>query len=112
MKFGSGDDSLLFGPGSKITGNVDGGGGTNDLTLDANSGESATLAGSVLNFSSITKDGEGAWAILGSVPAVPGDPHPSSPINGSLKEVDSLVIKKRSAVIGRSQPRLQWYCQY
>lgn len=94
LKFGSGDDSLLFGPGSKITGNVDGGGGTNDLTLDANSGESATLAGSVLNFSSITKDGEGAWAILGSVPAVPGDPHPSSPINGSLKEVDSLVIKK------------------
>lgn len=94
LKFGSGDDSLLFGPGSHITGNVDGGGGTNDLTLDANSGESATLAGSVLNFSSITKDGEGAWAILGSVPAVPGDPHPSSPINGSLKEVDSLVIKK------------------
>lgn len=94
LKFGSGDDSLLFGPGSKITGNVDGGGGTNDLTLDANSEESATLAGSVLNFSSITKDGEGAWAILGSVPAVPGDPHPSSPINGSLKEVDSLVIKK------------------
>lgn len=94
LKFGSGDDSLLFGPGSKITGNVDGGGGTNDLTLDANLGESATLAGSVLNFSSITKDGEGAWAILGSVPAVPGDPHPSSPINGSLKEVDSLVIKK------------------
>lgn len=94
LKFGSGDDSLLFGPGSKITGNVDGGGGTNDLTLDANSGESATLAGSVLNFSSITKDGEGAWAILGSVPAVPGDPHPSSPINGSLKDVDSLVIKK------------------
>lgn len=94
LKFGSGDDSLLFGLGSHITGNVDGGGGTNDLTLDANSGESATLAGSVLNFSSITKDGEGAWAILGSVPAVPGDPHPSSPINGSLKEVDSLVIKK------------------
>ena len=94
LKFGNGNDSLLFGPGSKITGNVDGGGGTNDLTLDANSGESATLAGSVLNFSSITKDGEGAWAILGSVPAVPGDPHPSSPINGSLKEVDSLVIKK------------------
>ena len=94
LKFGSGDDSLLFGPGSKITGNVDGGGGTNDLTLDANSGESATLAGSVLNFSSITKDGEGAWAILGSVPAVPSDPHPSSPINGSLKDVDSLVIKK------------------
>lgn len=72
LKFGNGDDSLLFGPGSKISGNVDGGGGTNDLTLDANFGESATLGGSVLNFSSITKIGEGSWAILGGVPSVPG----------------------------------------
>ena len=87
LKFGNGNDSLLFGPGSKITGNVDGGSGTNDLTLDANSGESATLGGSVLNFSSLTKKGEGAWAILGSVPTIPGDLHPSSPVNGSLTGV-------------------------
>lgn len=93
LKFGNGNDSLLFGPGSQITGNVDGGGGTNDLTLDANLGESATLAGSVLNFSTITKKGEGSWAILGGVPAVSGDLHPSSPINGSLKGVNSLAIE-------------------
>lgn len=60
LKFGDGDDSLLFGPGSVITGNVDGGRGTNDLTLDANLNESATLGGSVLNFSSITKTGQGS----------------------------------------------------
>ena len=93
LKFGNGNDSLLFGPGSKITGNVDGGGGTNDLTLDANSGESATLGGSVLNFSSLTKKGEGAWAILGSVPTIPGDLHPSSPVNGSLTGVKSISIE-------------------
>lgn len=93
LKFGNGDDSLLFGPGSKITGNVDGGGGTNDLTLDANSGESATLGGSVLNFSSLTKKGEGAWAILGGVPTIPGDLHPSSPVNGSLTGVKSISIE-------------------
>lgn len=93
LKFGNGNDSLLFGPGSQITGNVDGGGGTNDLTLDANLGESATLAGSVLNFSTITKKGEGSWAILGGVPAVSGDIHPSSPINGSLKGVNSLAVE-------------------
>jgi len=93
LKFGNGDDSLLFGPGSQITGNVDGGGGTNDLTLDANLGESATLAGSVLNFSSLTKTGAGSWAILGGVPAVPGDPNPSSPVNGSLKGVNSVSIE-------------------
>ena len=93
LKFGNGNDSLLFGPGSKITGNVDGGGGTNDLTLDANSGESATLGGSVLNFSSLTKKGEGAWAILGGVPTIPGDLHPSSPVNGSLTGVKSISIE-------------------
>ena len=93
LQFGNGNDSLLFGPGSQITGNVDGGKGTNDLTLDANLGESATLAGSVLNFSTITKKGEGSWAILGGVPAVSGDIHPSSPINGSLKGVNSLAVE-------------------
>ena len=99
LKFGNGNDSLLFGPGSKITGNVDGGGGTNDLTLDANSGESATLGGSVLNFSSLTKKGEGAWAILGGVPAVSDDPtvpgglNPSSPVNSSLTGVKSISIE-------------------
>lgn len=94
LKFGDGDDSLLFGPGSVITGNVDGGRGTNDLTLDANLNESATLGGSVLNFSSITKTGQGSWAILGGVPASDDDEHPSSPISGSLKGVNSLVVQE------------------
>ena len=51
------------------------------------------MAGSVLNFSTITKKGEGSWAILGGVPAVSGDIHPSSPINGSLKGVNSLAVE-------------------
>lgn len=106
LKFGNGDDSLLFGPGSRISGNVDGGGGTNDLTLDANNGESATLGGSVLNFSSITKIGEGSWAILGGVPAVPGDPHdPSpSPFTGSLKGVNALVVQNGSLALVGANP--------
>lgn len=104
LKFGNGNDSLLFGPGSSITGNVDGGGGTNDLTLDAGTGESATLAGSVLNFSSITKIGTGSWAILGGVPASPTDPHPSSPINGSLKGVNSVIVENGSLALVGANP--------
>jgi len=77
LRFGNGDDSLLFGTGSVITGNVDGGGGTNDLTLNAtNISDSATLGGAVANFSSITKTGAGSWAISGQVPYTdPNDPH-------------------------------------
>lgn len=104
LRFGNGDDSLLFGPGSVITGNVDGGGGTNDLTLDANLDETATLGGSVLNFSSITKTGEGSWAILGGVPASPNDQHPSSPINGSLKGVNALVVQNGSLLLVGANP--------
>jgi hypothetical protein len=56
LNFGNGDDSLLFGTGSTITGNVNGGGGTNDLTLDA-AGilDHSTLYGSVQNFDSTKK---------------------------------------------------------
>lgn len=104
LKFGNGNDSLLFGPGSVITGNVDGGGGSNDLTLDANLGESATLSGSVRNFSSITKIGEGAWAILGQVPASTDDPHPSSPYTGTLKGVDSLAVANGSLALVGANP--------
>lgn len=104
LKFGDGNDSLLFGPGSVITGNVDGGLGTNDLTLDANGGESATLGGSVLNFSSITKIGDGSWAILGGVPATPGDLHPTSPITGSLKGIGSLVVQAGSLALVGANP--------
>ena len=92
MRFGNGNDSLLFGATSKISGNVDGGGGTNDLTLNAGAGESATLGGAVANFSTITKTGAGGWAILGGVPSTPGDPNPSSPITGSLNNITSLTV--------------------
>jgi autotransporter-associated beta strand repeat len=93
LQFGNGNDSLLFGPGSQITGNVNGGGGTNDLTLDANAGQSATLQGSVKNFNSITKIGEGRWAILGQVPSQGGGEYPPSPINGALEGIVSLTVK-------------------
>ncbi|UQZ89918.1 hypothetical protein C4J81_12130 [Deltaproteobacteria bacterium Smac51] len=94
LLFGKGNDSLTFGAGSVVTGNVNGGGGTNDLTLDADvAGPAGELYGSVLNFSSITKTGTGSWLIMGEVPVTPNDPHPSEPISGTLKGINSVVVK-------------------
>ena len=108
LRFGNGNDSLLFGTGSVITGNVDGGGGTNDLTLDATlATDSATLGGSVANFSTIEKTGQGGWAILGEVPSEGGGGDPSSPpspITGALNNIKTVTVTDGSLLIVGAAP--------
>lgn len=68
LKFAQGDDTLTFFEGSEVTGDIDGGGGTNALILnnrDANGYDS--LAGAIKNFTSLTKLGPGTWEITGSL---------------------------------------------
>lgn len=103
LLFGGGDDKLTLGVDAAnsvaarptITGNIDGGGGNNTLILAAtNTTDSGVLQGAVKNFSTIRKTGAGVWLIMGQVPVTdPNDPHPSSPIKGSLANVDSITVE-------------------
>ncbi|MBP7000598.1 autotransporter-associated beta strand repeat-containing protein [Amaricoccus sp.] len=65
LAFSSGNDSLYFFANSVVTGNINGGGGTNTLTLEGAAGTSDTLAGALTNFQTLTKDGVGRWTITG-----------------------------------------------
>lgn len=65
LVFSQGNDSLVFFPNSTVTGNIDGGGGTNDLTLNGVAGSDDSLAGALKNFTSLKKTGEGRWTITG-----------------------------------------------
>ncbi|WP_241133581.1 autotransporter-associated beta strand repeat-containing protein [Achromobacter insuavis] len=67
LTFASGDDSLTLYPGSIITGGFNGGGGTNSLTLTGEAGSSDTLPGTIRNFQSLIKTGDGKWTLSGSV---------------------------------------------
>lgn len=64
LVFGGGDDSLTFEPDSVVTGNIDGGLGTNALTLTGTGArQGGILCGYVKNFDSLTKNGTGVWEI-------------------------------------------------
>ena len=53
-------------PGSNVTGNIDGGGGNNKLTLNGGSDKvGGKLNGAIKNFTSLTKTGTGLWEITG-----------------------------------------------
>lgn len=107
LRFGRGDDSLTFGTGSYITGNVDGGGGTNDLTLDADLNKSGTLQGGVANFSSITKTGQGGWSILGQIPVDEGGgtyPPGGSPVSGALAHITKIMVNEGLLSIAGAAP--------
>jgi len=67
LVFAGGNDELFLYANSLITGNIDGGGGTNDLTLQGAAGSQDVLAGYVKNFSTLTKDGQGQWIMSGSL---------------------------------------------
>ncbi|WP_143277667.1 beta strand repeat-containing protein [Bordetella genomosp. 10] len=67
LTFASGNDSLTLYPGSTITGGFNGGGGTNSLLLAGEQGSSDSLPGTIRNFQSLIKTGEGKWTLSGSV---------------------------------------------
>lgn len=65
--FSGGDDTLIFSANSKVTGNIDGGKGENNLILEGDTASFDTLAGALKNFSSLTKTGDGQWNVTGSL---------------------------------------------
>ncbi|SPL62517.1 autotransporter outer membrane beta-barrel domain-containing protein [Ochrobactrum soli] len=67
LSFAGGNDDLTFEPDSLVTGNINGGGGTNNLFLQGISGSSDTLAGALSNFTTLTKQGKGLWTVTGSL---------------------------------------------
>ncbi len=67
LSFAGGNDTLTFEPNSVVTGNINGGGGVNDLILQGILGSDDTLAGALRNFTTLTKNGDGLWTVSGSL---------------------------------------------
>lgn len=67
LSFAGGNDKLTFEADSKVTGAINGGGGTNALTLQGAAGSNDSLAGAIQNFTTLDKDGQGTWTITGSL---------------------------------------------
>ncbi|MCL2716870.1 MAG: autotransporter outer membrane beta-barrel domain-containing protein, partial [Alphaproteobacteria bacterium] len=67
LNFAGGNDQLTLYANSVITGTFNGGGGTNNLTLNGDEGSSDVLAGDITNFQTLTKDGLGMWSLSGIV---------------------------------------------
>lgn len=67
LSFGRGDDDLEFYSNSLVTGNINGGGGVNRLTLNGATDSQDTLRGDISNFSTLTKNGEGRWDVTGTL---------------------------------------------
>lgn len=67
LSFGRGDDDLEFYSNSLVTGNINGGGGMNRLTLNGSTDSRDTLRGDISNFSTLSKNGEGRWDVTGTL---------------------------------------------
>ncbi|WP_199030813.1 autotransporter outer membrane beta-barrel domain-containing protein [Ralstonia sp. ASV6] len=68
LVFAGGDDTLRLYTGSTITGNFDGGGGSNTIYLSG-TGDSA-LPGNISNFQTLIKNDTGTWTLTGTVSGV------------------------------------------
>lgn len=66
---GDKDDQLIIEPTSSITGDVDFGGGTDDLTLTGDQDTTGTISDFSVykNFETLTKDGSGTWIVSGDI---------------------------------------------
>ena len=60
-----GNDNVTLNTGSRITGNLNGGGGFNTLTLAAPGSSEDYFTGQVNNFSVLNKTGTGVWVVTG-----------------------------------------------
>ncbi|MBV8042604.1 autotransporter outer membrane beta-barrel domain-containing protein [Pluralibacter sp.] len=67
LAFGQGDDDLEFYSNSLVTGNINGGGGVNRLTLNGSTHSRDTLRGDISNFTTLDKNGEGRWDVTGAL---------------------------------------------
>ncbi|MFM0597857.1 autotransporter outer membrane beta-barrel domain-containing protein [Paraburkholderia dilworthii] len=68
LVFAGGDDTLHLYTGSVITGNFDGGGGNNVLTLNGTG--TGTLPGDIANFQTLIKQDSGTWTLTGALSGV------------------------------------------
>jgi outer membrane autotransporter protein len=80
-----GNDNVTLFAGSRITGDLNGGGGANTLTLDGAAGTADTRTGSLNNFETLTKAGAGTWTLTDAL----GDNGGATPLgvtvpNGTL----------------------------
>jgi outer membrane autotransporter protein len=69
LQLQGGNDTVTLNPGSVITGLLDGGAGTNALTLNASGTSSDTLPGAVNDFQTLNKTGPGTWTLTGAIGA-------------------------------------------
>jgi autotransporter-associated beta strand protein len=67
VQLSGGNDHVTLDPGSTITGNLNGGGGVNLLTLNASPGSSDTMSGQINNFETLDKTGAGTWTLSGPI---------------------------------------------
>ena len=67
LTFSGGNDDLIFESNSTASGGINGGNGINNLTLQGAAGSNDILPGSITNFSTLTKDGQGQWTVTGSL---------------------------------------------
>ncbi|CAM4360189.1 autotransporter-associated beta strand repeat-containing protein [Bordetella muralis] len=65
--FAGGNDNLDLDPGSKITGDIDGGQGNNQLFLGSDINSQDTLTSNVKNFQTLFAKGPGTWTMSGNI---------------------------------------------
>ena len=68
LVFAGGDDALHMYTGSSISGSIDGGGGSNLLTLNGTG--SGTLPSTITNFQTLQKQDSGTWTVASSLSAM------------------------------------------
>lgn len=106
LRFPGGDDDVYFEPNSVVTGIVDGGEGTNNLFLQGPAGTAGTLTGTITNFSSLIKQGEGGWTVGRSLEGFPTVDVRQGTLTLTGNNVDysgTLTVDPDGTLAGRAQ---------